>query len=284
VKLADFLEEFNVVLDTPKGLTELRSLILGLAVRGKLVPQDPNDEPASELLKKIDTEKDRLYDEGKIRKPKKVKSINSEELLFKIPENWNWARLSQTSITINGDRGKNYPSLNDTVEEGIPFINAGNLMDGFISKQNMRFITDERYDLLRSGKIQEDDILYCLRGSLGKMGIVREIEKGAIASSLIIIRTLQGFNINYIYSLLASPHGEYLISKYDNGTAQPNLAAGSLRDFEIPIPPLAEQNRIVQKIESLFAEVDELEVKLIERKKINKKLVKGLVQKVLEVS
>lgn len=276
MNLTDLLEEFNVVIDTAEGLTELRTLILGLAVRGKLVPQDPNDEPASELLKKIEAEKERLYEEGEIRKPKKIKSINSEELPFKIPENWNWARLSQTSITINGDRGKNYPSLNDTVEEGIPFINAGNLMDGFISKQNMRFITDERYDLLRSGKIQENDILYCLRGSLGKMGIVRVIEKGAIASSLIIIRTLQGFNINYIYSLLASPHGEYLISKYDNGTAQPNLAAGSLRDFEIPIPPLAEQHRIVQKLEYLFAEVDELEAKLKRQTKLDEKLQKAV--------
>lgn len=105
MKLPDLLEEFNVVIDNAEGLTELRSLILGLAVRGKLVPQDPTDEPASELLKKIEAEKERLYKDGEIRKPKKLNSVSEREIPFDIPKSWEWCRLGE----IYGDIGTTYP-------------------------------------------------------------------------------------------------------------------------------------------------------------------------------
>lgn len=100
MNLTNLLEEFNIVIDTPEGLNELRSLILGLAVRGKLVPQDTNDEPASELLKKIETEKDRLYNDGEIRKPKKSKVLKDQEKLFDIPNNWKWVSLERLTNDI----------------------------------------------------------------------------------------------------------------------------------------------------------------------------------------
>ncbi|MDR9367252.1 MAG: restriction endonuclease subunit S, partial [Balneolaceae bacterium] len=100
MNLTDLLDEFNVVIDTSKGLTELRSLILGLAVRGKLVPQDPNDEPASVLLKKIEEERQYQYDEGLIRKPKVFGEVTPKDSLKNLPNNWKQERLGNLTTVI----------------------------------------------------------------------------------------------------------------------------------------------------------------------------------------
>jgi len=170
-----------------------------------------------------------------------------------LPKGWAWANLSEVSFLINGDRGKNYPSKSAFSESGIPFINAGHLVDGHIDCSDMNYITEEHFTLLSNGKIQCNDILYCIRGSLGKIALVTNIEKGAIASSLVIIRPLQKKNSKYLYYFLISPYGKNEISKYDNGSAQPNLSATNVGAYQVPLPPLNEQRRIVAKIEALRA-------------------------------
>ena len=104
------------------------------------------------------------------------------------PDGWYLAELGELGKFINGDRGKNYPSKNDFTITGVPFINAGHIQDGIICLGSMNFISEESFSLLGSGKVQINDILYCLRGSLGKTAIVKGISRGAIASSLVIIR------------------------------------------------------------------------------------------------
>ena len=96
-------------------------------------------------------------------------------------------KLGEICKMINGDRGKNYPSGNDFVDSGVPFVNAGHLQNRKVVFSGMDYITEEKFDLLSQGKIQRDDILYCLRGSLGKHGLV-DFERGAVASSLVILR------------------------------------------------------------------------------------------------
>ena len=97
--------------------------------------------------------------------------------------------LGNLAKFINGDRGKNYPSKDSFVQDGIPFINAGCLSDlWLLDKSNFNYISEESYGRLSSGKIQRNDILFCLRGSLGKFAVVRDDEKGALASSLVILR------------------------------------------------------------------------------------------------
>ena len=101
-------------------------------------------------------------------------------------------RLGDIAQLINGDRGKNYPSQSDIAQKGeIPFVNAGHLNGKGIDFKEMNYISEEKYNKLNSGKFQKDDILYCLRGSLGKKAIVSSNINGAIASSLVIIRRLK---------------------------------------------------------------------------------------------
>lgn len=236
---------------------KLKQSVLQYAMEGKLVKQDPSDEPASELIKKIENEKAELVKEGKIKKSKKLPAITDDEKPFDIPDSWEWVRLDQLAQVLNGDRGKNYPGKEYWISEGIPFINAGALGEKNINKSKINYISEQRYKLLRAGFIKNNDILYCLRGSLGKMSISR-INIGAIASSVCIIRLFDDRILNYIWVALSSEFGKYLIKEFENGTAQPNLSANNIKKYYLPIPPLEEQKRIITKTNKLMKSISKI--------------------------
>lgn len=158
----------------------------------------------------------------------------------------------------NGDRGANYPSKAARTASGLPFINAGHLTEDGIDLETMDYISKERFDLLSNGKIRKGDVLFCLRGSLGKFACVGEMSEGAIASSLVIVRpdkpVLSEFVAAYFRSQLCSE----MINKFKNGAAQPNLSALSLRNFVIPIPPIPAQRSIVERLSELRLETKRL--------------------------
>lgn len=240
-------------------IRKMRQTALQDAIMGVLVDQEDEDEPASILYEKIQAEKEKLVKEKKIKKEKPFPEIEAEEILFEIPDSWKWTRLGEISILLNGDRGKNYPGKRYWVDEGIPFINAGTLNNRYLSKDNMNFIPEERYELLSNGFVEKNDIIYCLRGSLGKISINKDFDKGAIASSVVIIRSIGDTNVEYLYYLLTSDYGKDLIKKVDSGTAQPNLSAKNVSEYIIPLPPLAEQHRIVEKLDEIMAIYDQME-------------------------
>ncbi len=190
--------------------------------------------------------------------------ISEDEVLFAVPEAWQWIRLGSVARFINGDRGKNYPNRNEYVPQGIPFINTGHIEpDGSLSADTMHHLTRKKFDSLRSGKIQKGDLVYCLRGAtLGKTALVEPYEEGAIASSLVIIRLNDIVHRPFAYYFLTSPYGKVLVDRFDNGSAQPNLSADSVKNYVIPLPPLAEQQEIVHRVEGLFALADQIELRL----------------------
>lgn len=236
---------------------KLKQSVLQYAMEGKLVKQNPSDGPASELIKKIENEKAELIKEGKIKKSKKLPAITEDEKPFDIPDSWEWVRLDSLAQVLNGDRGKNYPGKEYWISEGIPFINAGALGEKNINKSKINYISEQRYKLLRAGFIKNNDILYCLRGSLGKMSISR-INIGAIASSVCIIRLFDDRILNYIWVALSSEFGKYLIKEFENGTAQPNLSANNIKKYYLPIPPLEEQKRIITKTNKLMKSISKI--------------------------
>lgn len=164
---------------------------------------------------------------------------------------WEYKKLGEVATFINGDRGKNYPSAKDFVESGVPFINAGHLNNGIISYDKMNYITINKYNSLGSGKIIKNDILFCLRGSLGKYAIVAEDSMGAIASSLVIIRPFQNADNRFIAYFLSSAKIKEYIAKNNNGSSQPNLSAKSVASFIIPLPPLSSQLAIVSELDKI---------------------------------
>ena len=263
---------------------QLKAKILDLAVHGKLLPLEtlselknsPDYEPASKLLEKLRAEKEEKIAKGELKRDKKDSyifvgddnrhyekfadgTVNEIEVPFKLPDNWSWMRLKSVCDLFNGDRGVNYPSKKDYVEKGIAFINAGCLDIGNIDYSVANYITEEKYNSLSGGKIEKYDILYCLRGSLGKTGIVNNDEKGAISSSLCIFRTKAPWNYKFLHTCLLSSVILNQQNTVDNGTAQPNLAAKDVVNYLLPISPLTEQKLIVEEIEKIFNLIDSLE-------------------------
>ncbi|MGY2963181.1 type I restriction enzyme S subunit [Pseudomonas sp. TE36184] len=168
---------------------------------------------------------------------------------------WPVVKLGVVCKLVNGDRGKNYPSKDSILSKGIPFINAGNLTkDHSIVCSGANYISEETYNLLSNGKVQQGDILFCLRGSLGKFAIVDSaVPKGAIASSLVIIRPDRRLDEGYLKNYLRSTLCAREITRFENGAAQPNLSAKDLREFEIPLPPVPEQKRIAATLDKADA-------------------------------
>jgi len=241
--------------------SDLRQSVLQAAMQGKLTTQKAEEGDARDLLLAIREEKEKLVKEKKIKKEKPLAPITDEEIPFDIPENWVWCRLGEIYCVLNGDRGKNYPAKSSLKHEGnIPFISALNLNGYNVAVDDkLLFATQEQYNKLNAGKLKYNDTVLCIRGSIGKHGRF-QFNVGAISSSLVIIRP-------YVTQDLAEYLGFYLdsniftleVTKYNNGTAQPNLAAADLKKFIIPLPPLPEQQRIVSRIDALMKEIDELE-------------------------
>ncbi len=257
-------EHFDVLFTTEDSIDQLKQTILQLAVMGKLVKQDPNDEPASKLLERIAAEKEQLIKDKKIKKTQKLPLLTDSEMEFQLPTGWQWCKFGELAEFINGDRGKNYPNKAEYVSEGIPWINTGHITkNGLLSESEMNFITQEKFDSLRSGKVKKGDLVYCLRGAtFGKTAFVEPFNHGAIASSLMIIRLHKLELSQFVYWYLISPFGRSQIFRFDNGSAQPNLSANSVKLYAFPLPPLAEQYRLVEKIKKLFSVCERLKQSL----------------------
>ena len=265
---------------------ELKYSILQLAIQGKLVEQRPEEGTAEELYQQIQEEKQKLIKDGKIKKGKSLPEITVDEIPFDIPESWKWVRLSQLFSVLNGDRGKNYPAKSTLSHEGIPFISALNL-DGksVIEDDNLLRLSEQQYERLGNGKLIRDDIVVCIRGSLGKHGRY-PFDKGAIASSLVILRAFTNDDIlaEFLMMYLDTPLFFSEIRRYDNGTAQPNLAAKNLEQFLVPLPPLAEQRRIVAKIEELLPYIDLYEKAWNRLEDLNKRFPVDMQKSILQMA
>ncbi|MCQ4285931.1 restriction endonuclease subunit S [Pseudomonas stutzeri] len=273
-------EHFHTLFTTEPSIDALKQSLLQLAVMGKLVPQDPSDEPASELLRRLANGKAELVRSGLLKAPKPLPDIKQHEIPYELPQAWKWVRLGEVSEFVNGDRGKNYPNRTEYVSAGIPWINTGHIEpDGTLSQNSMHYIAREKFESLNGGKIRLGDLVYCLRGAtFGKTAIVDPYSEGAIASSLMIIRPFEPCSNRFMYRYLTSKIGRDQIFRFDNGSAQPNLSANNVRLYVYPLPPLPEQHRIVAKVDQLMALCDQLKTRLTQARQLNEQLATALVE------
>jgi type I restriction enzyme S subunit len=236
-------------MDTKK----LRQKILDLAIHGKLVPQDPNDEPASVLLKRIREEKERLIKEGKIKRSKMAAKDEIEEP-FAIPESWEWEKLEDVVMAIT-DGDHQPPPQSKT---GIPFLVISDVNTGVINFSHARFVSEEYYNNLPAiRKATKSDILFTVTGSYGITILVNTDREFCFQRHIGLIKTINCSK--WITEVLQSDYVHKYCDKVATGTAQKTVSLGHLRDLVIPLPPLAEQQRIANEIERWFAAIDELE-------------------------
>lgn len=178
------------------------------------------------------------------------------EWFGEIPAHWDVEPIKYRVTFHNGDRGENYPSKRELQSEGIPFINAGHLEGDGLNMDNMDYISEEKYRIMGGVKLKSGDILYCLRGSVGKNAIV-DMNQGTVASSLVAIRSVR-ISAEYLYYCLNSYIEEVQRYLWDNGTAQPNLSADNLGKYKICIPTVEEQRTIVKYLNNICSQIDNL--------------------------
>lgn len=178
------------------------------------------------------------------------------EWIGEIPAHWDVEPIKYRVTFHNGDRGENYPSKSELQSEGIPFINAGHLEGDGLNMDNMDYISEEKYRIMGGVKLRSGDILYCLRGSVGKNAIV-DMNQGTVASSLVAIRSVR-ISAEYLYYCLNSYIEEVQRYLWDNGTAQPNLSADNLGKYKICIPTVEEQRTIVKYLNNICSQIDNL--------------------------
>ena len=251
-------EHFDTLFTTEQSIDKLQETILQLAVMGKLVPQDADDEPASMLLEKIAEEKEKLMKEGKLKKQKPFSVIDIKEFPFTLPDSWKWARLGNSGI---GATGKT-PSTKDTknFNGDIPFLGPGQITPSGEILEAEKFLSE--IGLEYSVEALEGDILMvCIGGSIGKSAIVNQ--RIAFNQQFNLIRPLF-INSQYLKYTVSTDVFYKLLLEKATGSATPIINRGKWEELLIPIPPLNEQNRIVEKVDELMALCDRLRLSLRE--------------------
>ncbi|WP_418822237.1 restriction endonuclease subunit S [Phocaeicola plebeius] len=242
-------------MDTKK----LRQKILDLAIRGKLVPQDPNDEPASVLLERIKAEKERLIKEGKIKRSKKTTKTSDtphyENVPFEIPENWVWTDIENICSKIGSGstpRGSNYSS------KGIPFFRSQNIYNNGLVYEDIKFISEDIHQTMIGTEVLPNDLLLNITGgSLGRCAIVpANFQRGNVSQHVCIMRPILIVS-EYFHAFVLS--SSFSKSIKITGSGREGLPKYNLERIFFPLPPLTEQYRIVSEIEHWFALINQIE-------------------------
>jgi type I restriction enzyme S subunit len=251
----------------PEHIHQLRQTILTLAVRGKLVPQDPNDEPVSELLKRIRTEKDRLIKDGEIKHVKQLPRVRKDEITFTIPEGWQSVRLLELCEVITKGSSPKWQGIEYTNQQnGILFITSENVGNFSLRLQNKKYVHPRFNEIEPRSVLARNDILLNLVGaSIGRSAIFDLDVIANINQAVCIVRTISRGRLvclPYLLIFLNSEFGVSFMLDKQVDMARANLSMGNVSQLPIPLPPLAEQHRIVAKVDELTALCDKLETRL----------------------
>ncbi|WP_256806807.1 restriction endonuclease subunit S [Bradyrhizobium sp. Bra64] len=285
---ADFaLNALPALTTRPDQIKQLRQTILNLAVRGKLVPQEASDEPASELLKRIAKEKTRLVKAGEIKKEKALDSITFENQPFDLPREWAWVRLDALSRLITKGsspkwQGVNYVNAN----EGILFITSENVGNYELRKlDDLKYVESRFREVEPRSMLKRGDILMNLVGaSIGRTAIYDLDLEANINQAVALVRLVEvsdGPLVRYLLQYFNSPIAIDFMLGSRVTTAQANMSLTDAREFPIPLPPLAEQYRIVAKVDALMALCDRLEASLIAAAAARRRLLDALLAEAL---
>jgi len=261
---------------------KLRQQLLQDAVQGKLVEQNKKEEPASELLKKIKAEKEKLIAEKKIKQGKIQEAEKQEELIFDIPRNWTWCTLDEISKNIT-DGTHQTPTY---TKDGRIFLSAQNIKPFKFMPEDHKFVSEEAYeDIIKNRKPEKGDILIARVGAgIGEAAVINQDIDFCFYVSLGLVQPFKDYlNTDYLTLVINSPYGvKYAKGNISSkGGSAGNFNLGRIRSFLIPLPPLAEQERIVQKVEELMQYCNELETSIKQSESQNEKLLQQVLREAL---
>ena len=274
-------EHLDLIAKAPTGIQKLRGLILELAVRGKLVPQDPNDEPASELLKRISKERARLEAEGACKKSKPMPPISLGNLPFELPHGWAWARFPEVGQFGRGKskhRPRNDPSL---FNPGIyPLVQTGEVAraDTIVREYHSKY---SEVGLRQSKMWPRGTLCVTIAANIADSAILGfnacfpDSVVGLVPSQLI-------GDARYFLWFMKTARGELL--RFAPSTAQKNINLEILESVRIPLPPCTEMSRIVSKVDELMALIDRLKAGLAESRVRQERLAATLIESALQAA
>jgi type I restriction enzyme S subunit len=277
------IEVDNLFADQLTQLDNLNQAILQEAVQGKLVKQDPKDEPASELLKRIKAEKATLRQaQGKGKKEKPLPPIKPEEIPFEIPENWVWCRLGDAGNLKRG-KSKHRPRNDSRLFDGgrFPFIQTGDVSK---AKNNNDLITTingfyNEFGLAQSEIQPKGTLCITIAANIAECGFLDF--DACVPDSIVCFQAIDKATEVYVYHYFKLAKAD--LERFAPATAQKNINLGILNDLPIPLPPLSEQKRIVAEIEKQFAKTKQLKEYIIANQQATEQLLKALLHQAFEV-
>ena len=267
-------QHFDLLLDRPEAIDALEQTLLQLAVRGLLVPQDPQDEPASTLLARIRTEKDRLIATGQIKQGKPLPPITDEEKPFELPVGWEWGRLEQLSIAIV-DCPHSTPKF---VESGRLCLDTNSFKQGVLLPHKLRFV-DESTFVERNARLapQPGDLVFAREGSVGESILIPDGVDACLGQRVMLFRFSTQVSKEFVRLAISSTSFLDALLAMHKGIGAKHVNVGDMRNAVIPLPPLPEQSRIVTRITALRRLCADLRQRLAERQSVQARLAEALV-------
>ncbi|MDA8083174.1 MAG: restriction endonuclease subunit S [Nitrospiraceae bacterium] len=270
-------DHFDTLFTTEHSIDQLKQTILQLAVMGKLVPQDPNDEPASVLLKKVAEQKERLIRDGEIKRERLLPKIRDDELPFELPDSWSWARVwNVAKIITSGSRdwAKYYS------EDGAIFVTMGNLSRGDykLRMESIRFVRPPEDGEGSRTKLEENDLLISITGDVGNLGLIpKDFGEAYINQHTCLLRFMPECKSRYFPELMRSSWSKYQFDAPQRGVKN-SFRLSDVGEMIIPVPPLREQHRIVVKVDELMALCDALKARLAQAQTTQIHLADAIVE------
>jgi len=259
-RIADRMDD---LFTDPADVDPLRQTVLELAVRGHLVPQDPSEEPAGALLERIEDEKARLAKEGKIRKPKTLPLVSEDDAPFEVPSSWSMIRFGEAFTTLmTGPFGTSLKK-SEYIEGGTPVINPQNLRNGLIVPTGATCVGPATLERLAVFKVKSRDIVVARRGEMGRCAVVQDSQDGWLCGTgSLVLRPPSELDVHFVALFLGAPSTVIRLSGDSVGATMRNLNQRIMLNLPFGLPPLAEQHRIVAKVDDLMDLLDRLEQRL----------------------
>ena len=271
-------EHLPLLASAPDGIQKLRGLILELAVRGKLVEQDPDEEPASELLMRIAKERARLEAEGVCKRSKSIPPVSDDEQPFALPDRWKWTRLDSVAPLPIAD-GDWIESKDQDVNGNVRLVQLADVGVGEFKDKSARFVNDETFSRLNCTEIVSGDILVArLPNPIGRACIFPGLDQKAITVvDVAILRPMRGTCSDYFVLAINAKTFREQVESYGKGATRFRVSTGHLKTVALPVPPLQEQHRIVAKVDELMALCDRLEAEQADAASAHARLVETLL-------
>lgn len=278
-RLAD---HFHTLFTTEPSIDALKQTLLQLAVMGKLVQQDPNDEPATELLKRIAVEKARLVAENKLKKQKALTQIGEDEIAFKLPQGWQWVRKAEVFNFLNG-----YAFKSEWFQqEGIRLLRNVNVSHGVVNWKEAACISEKQATDFHGFSLKENDVVLTLDRPIISTGLKYAVIRNTDLPCLLLQRVAKiapyadAVSVGYLSIWLNS---RFFVDTIDPGRSNgvPHISTSQVASMPFALPPLPEQHRIVAKVDQLMALCDQLKTHLTQANRLNEQLASTLVERAL---